>query len=372
LNPQFWAEDGTIFFIQQYNYGISAIFQQYAGYFHFAPRIIALLADWFFPYSVIPWVYNYSSLFVTLLVISSIFSPRLIIKNKTLLALSIVTIPHFTNEVFLNITNLQWILSLFLVVVLLKELPQSFLDLLSDLSMLLISGFTGPFIIFLTPFFIFKFFRNREFYSFIILSLVLIISCVQLYSIIVNPTVDMILEKDRVAFDANNYIDLFAYRVFGNLFFGIRIGYKINSYFLFMLFLFFIAFIFHSSCHKKVKLYTVYFMIFALLILIATFYKFKSNPTILIPAGNATRYFYIPNLMITWSLIINIEQNFFKSTLISLLLIIILLSSLSSEFHSKPLVNYNWKSYSQKIGKEDNLEIPINPSSWRIMVKKNR
>ena len=105
INPQFWAEDGTLFFLEQYKYGVSAFFRDYAGYLHLVPRVIALFAERFFPYSLIPTVYNYSSLLITLLVVLSVFSARFKLNNKSLAALAIVLVPHYKNEIFLNITN---------------------------------------------------------------------------------------------------------------------------------------------------------------------------------------------------------------------------------------------------------------------------
>ena len=122
-NPQFWNEDGVIFFLQQYNDGASALLQEYAGYLHLVPRLIALVADILIPYASIPAFYNYASLLITLIVVMSIFSPRFPMKNKILIALSISLIPHYANEVFLNVTNLQWILSIMIIIMLFKEEP---------------------------------------------------------------------------------------------------------------------------------------------------------------------------------------------------------------------------------------------------------
>jgi hypothetical protein len=44
-NPGFYAEDGQIFFSQQLQNGASSLFQPYNGYFHLAPRLIALFAS---------------------------------------------------------------------------------------------------------------------------------------------------------------------------------------------------------------------------------------------------------------------------------------------------------------------------------------
>ena len=56
LNPQFWAEDGTVFFLDQHHDGVSSIFKPYAGYFNLVSRIVAFLADLVFPVIAAPYV----------------------------------------------------------------------------------------------------------------------------------------------------------------------------------------------------------------------------------------------------------------------------------------------------------------------------
>src|SRR3954469_13020568 len=44
LNPQFWAEDGPVFFAQARIHGIAALVEPYAGYFHTVLRLVAWIA----------------------------------------------------------------------------------------------------------------------------------------------------------------------------------------------------------------------------------------------------------------------------------------------------------------------------------------
>jgi hypothetical protein len=41
VNPQFWAEDGAIFFQGAHELGWSSILRPYAGYHHFLQRLLA-------------------------------------------------------------------------------------------------------------------------------------------------------------------------------------------------------------------------------------------------------------------------------------------------------------------------------------------
>jgi hypothetical protein len=365
INPQFWAEDGAIFFLQQYENGPSALFQEYAGYLNLVPRLIALIADLFFPYSAIPAFYNYSSLLLTLCVLLSIFSPRFKVKHKPLIALTIVLIPHYTNEVFLTITNLQWILALMLIVVLLKEKPDHrygniIVQYAFDLATIIICGLTGPFLIFLAPFYVWKWVTDKNRYNSVILIAVVAVSSIQLGFIASAST-----PPQDTVINLKAYSAVIGHRLFGNLFLGYIIGSQISHYVL--------SFLYLVTLILIVRLAKERFIFFCisihLVLLLATFYKFKADPEILFPPANGPRYFYLPYIMLAWSLIALLgQQGKWKNTLLTIALTFILISSLTSRFHSAPFIDYKWRLYSKSIGKEDAV-IPINPKGWQIHIR---
>ena len=221
INPQFWAEDGTIFFAQQYEYGAASIFTPYAGYLHIVPRLIALFADLFFSYANIPAVYNYTCLLITIIVIAHCFSPRLPLPFKPLLALSIVIVPQVLNEVFLNVTNLQWILCLLLVLTLLKDAPNKkygnyTLQVISDFIIIIFAGLTGPFLIIIFPFLVWKLLHTKKIYGYTLLVTAFCMLLIQLSFIV--PSTEILQEGNM--FNLDVYISIFGRRMFSGLFFG--------------------------------------------------------------------------------------------------------------------------------------------------------
>lgn len=363
INPQFWAEDGTVFFLGQYEFGVSALFKDYAGYLHLVPRVIALFADSFFPYSLIPTVYNYSSLLVTLFVVLSIFSPRFELNNKPLAALAIVLIPHYGNEIFLNITNLQWILSILLIVVLLKRNPASkygslTLQYLLDISIIIICGLTGPFIVFLLPLFGYKYFQVKKKYNLLIAVIVSIITLIQLSFITSNAA-----SSPKINFSLETYSQIIGHKFWGSFLLGHKIAYNQNHYVLSCMYLVVIFLLFWLAYRQK-NIYIFFFLSINFIFILATFYKFISNPEILTIPSNGPRYFYIPYLMLTWSLIA--WQGKYAQWK-NIFLLLILISSFKNEFRSQAFIDYNWQSYSDRIDQE-NLAIPINPEGWSIDV----
>ncbi|PJZ35901.1 hypothetical protein CH354_16205 [Leptospira levettii] len=116
LNAQLWAEDGVLFLHDEWHVGFpDTIFILYAGYVHFVPRLVAFISN-FFPFEVIPFIFNFSAIFLSAISVSifSLTNFRYILKSDILRTLVVVLIclmpigPESIN----NITNVHFYLSL--------------------------------------------------------------------------------------------------------------------------------------------------------------------------------------------------------------------------------------------------------------------
>jgi hypothetical protein len=372
-NPQLWAEDGVVFFAQQYENGAASIFTPYAGYLHIAPRLIATFADSFFSYANIPMVYNYTSLFITIVVIIHCFSPRLQLPFKPLLALSIVLVPQALNEVFLNITNLQWILCILLILVLLKDPPNSnygnyTLQVCTDFSIILFAGLTGPFLIIMFPFFAWKYFSIKKTYGYLILMVAFCITLIQLFHIMSSTA----LVQEGSMLNVDIFISVFGRKMFGGLFFGKSLIYS-NTLFICMSSITFFAILLFLS-HKKSPanryITKIVFMILSIsaVILGTVILKCSSDTPIFI----GSRYFYVPYVMIAWSLILCLNQHgTWKNIFVISSLLLIPISTVSIGLQTK-MIDYNWKYHSSLIGTMDSINIPINPHWFITLHDKNK
>jgi hypothetical protein len=75
LRPQFWAEDGTIFFLEQLQLGFwSALGNLYAGFPFLAQRLVAALGS-LAPTAFVPLVYNVSAITITALTMATFSLP---------------------------------------------------------------------------------------------------------------------------------------------------------------------------------------------------------------------------------------------------------------------------------------------------------
>ena len=159
-NPQFWAEDGTIFFMEAQAHGIKSIILPYAGYLHLTPRLVALFAD-FFPIIFAPAIYFYMSILILIIVAWNFLSTYDGQGFKFLLVGSMVVVP-INGEVFNSLTNLQWLLAPFLILLCIFDSKVNNKEkTITYISLALIS-LSGPFCIFFTPFILLFYKLNKR------------------------------------------------------------------------------------------------------------------------------------------------------------------------------------------------------------------
>ena len=128
FNPQFWAEDGYVFFKDQLLLGLShSLLLEYAGYLHFVPRMVAAFASWF-PVARAPFLYNLAATAIEALALSLFALPayRYVMRPDYLrVAVCIVAACVFSApEVISNLTDAQWFLALGALVLLFYPVPE--------------------------------------------------------------------------------------------------------------------------------------------------------------------------------------------------------------------------------------------------------
>jgi hypothetical protein len=145
LKPQFWAEDGNIFYAQQFGRAWPLLFVPYAGYLHFIPRLIAWLASGVEPARV-PLVYNLSAIVIQALCIAYAVT-RVAPWFGGLVALLAFFLTPTVGDIFGTITNIQWIAQFALIFGLLGsglDRPYRLADGLAA-ALILVASLTGPF-----------------------------------------------------------------------------------------------------------------------------------------------------------------------------------------------------------------------------------
>ena len=161
LNPQLWAEDGSVFLVEQERFGAAAILQPYMGYLHLLPRLTAWSAAQGLDPAWWPAWYNGIAFLVWCGVLARTLSPRLPLPHRPWLALAVIAGPQ-TGEILGTITNAQWVTALLLVQQALLRRPETTVQRAGDLLVVAAAGLTGPFAAALLPLFAWKWWRERD------------------------------------------------------------------------------------------------------------------------------------------------------------------------------------------------------------------
>ncbi|WP_037082966.1 hypothetical protein [Pseudoxanthomonas sp. J35] len=147
-NPQFWAEDATIFFAQQLGSLLPQIFVPYAGYLHATPRLIAWFAS-FFSLEFSPLIYNFMAVLIAAGAMALTCRRLQGYIPVPVVVLSFLLVPT-NGEIFGTITNSQWFLQFWLAACCITpgRAPRGVWGWLRDAALLIVC-ITGPFSILL-------------------------------------------------------------------------------------------------------------------------------------------------------------------------------------------------------------------------------
>jgi hypothetical protein len=104
--PQFWAEDGAIFFQQQLDSSWPLLLTPYAGYLHTAPRLVAWVASGLDPVFV-PLAYNVAAITIDALCIAFVSMRLKPWFSCWPVVLSFFILPT-AGDIFGTLTNVQW------------------------------------------------------------------------------------------------------------------------------------------------------------------------------------------------------------------------------------------------------------------------
>jgi hypothetical protein len=104
--PQFWAEDGAIFFEQQLYRSWPPLLTPYAGYLHTAPRLVAWISSGLDP-AFIPLAYNVAAITIDALCIAFVSMRLKPWFSSWPVVLSFFILPT-AGDIFGSLTNVQW------------------------------------------------------------------------------------------------------------------------------------------------------------------------------------------------------------------------------------------------------------------------
>jgi hypothetical protein len=368
VNPQLWAEDGNIFLMQFEELGMKSLITPYAGYLVLIPRLIVsvfgLLAV---NYLYIPLCYSLVTLFITYLICLYCYNcaSQLGIRNKLLYATIFMFLP-IGADLFMNITNLLWITSLYLVNFLLVGYKRE--NMYSNSVFILLVGLTGPFSLILSPLAVFVLLVERKKMSlkgilpFIFL---LLTAAIQLICLKNTGTLDRATSEPEtyhlLKLVTNNMSDLLLLNspLFASLFPHTKFIISCCAGGLVVLFVL-------LKIRKILSFKSLVLIGAATLFMgsfIVAFWPIESKLT----AFGCSRYYYVPYTCIAWMAIIYFDKklNFLHLGLYTIFFL----------FHDKyqrhELPDKIWKAQILEFHEGKREEIEINPG-WKIKLKRKQ
>jgi hypothetical protein len=396
LNPQFWAEDGTVFYAQAYNSGsLNSLFSPYAGYLHAVPRLTAALSM-LFPLKLAPLIFNLVAIIIQILPVLFLISSRFstLIPNinyRICLSFLYLALPG-CYEVNANITNTQWRVALLMFMAMIAHSFQVLVNLF-DLIIILIGGLTGPFSILIMPVIVFLIFfkkiKNQKISNLFYFKFVLLI-CTSLTQFIVlnsNQVGQARLSKvgsNFLSFDgAKKILQILTNQVFSISLFGTNI----TNYFINILpdFLYIILYIIILISGIIMLLYFLVksplelraFLIFAAAIPFSAIALMFHNITVFEHVGVGGRYWF--NLVLAFSLgTIWLCYKIYKTKnrigkIVAMTIVVTMSIGIITDWQHPPFIDLKFAKYADRfmelpVGQE--MIIPTNPEPWSMKLIK--
>jgi hypothetical protein len=347
--PQFWAEDGAIFFQQNYLDGLPAILTPYYGYLHLAPRLIAWLET---PFGAVaaPGLYFVGTVAISMWAAFTTATAN--IRHAWALGATMLLVPH-TGEVFGTLTNVQWLLAPVMALALATPAPNTKWVRINQFVFVCVAVLTGPFSVFASPLAMWRLYRDRSFYARWLSIIVLLGAAIQAVvaamsfklgaGLAVNPLTLAMLIGDRWLGEMAH-----GFPQTKTMWQGLALAVVLAAAL--------------SSLFVKDKRETFALLIlFALISLAATWLRFLGSPFwqhFEFPGGY-DRYFYIPRLIVIWSLVLLILDFRLRATLAAAAAILIIISC--KFWYKFSLPDMPWKDAAQRIDRGEAVKIAINP-----------
>lgn len=359
LHPQFWAEDGALFFIEAERYGgWSQLFRPYEGYLHFLPRFIAALATPL-PLTVIPGFYAWSALALTGVIAWVLQTPRLTVPGGAFAALALTTVPH-TGEIYLNICNLQWITALGLFALTLSSDPTERTTRLGELLFIFSAGLTGPFILLALPLFAWRVFYQRSTWSKTLLLAAIACAAAHVPSLLVHNS-----EYFPQSWAPLHHAAIIGRRVIATLFLG-----QISLSETLCIILCLGGFLGLFACLSRLRTNLpggLCLLGAAVLILAASAYKVRPDLWTMSELVNGDRYFFIPKIILIWLLAALATSTAPRVRPALICLILIPLCANASRFIYPPAPDQNWIAACKVIARGQPVWVPILPAGTNIL-----
>lgn len=378
FRPQFWAEDGHVWFADAYNLGWwPALFRAQDGYYQTLPRLAAALAL-LVPLALAPLVLNLVAIGVQALPGSLLLASRSSawgnLRFRALLAGIYVALPN-CREMGAVVTSSQWIMTLCAFLVLAASTPKGNGGKLFEISLLLLCGLTGPFCIFLLPIAVFLAWKRRDQWARIRAGTLAALCLVQAWALlVVDPSV-------RPHFALGASPGLFTRILAGHVYLAALLGHNTfaaqSAPFIFFLFVALAGTAIVAICFAKSTVEMRLFLVLSAMLFAASLL----TPSVYPPPGvsvwkmmagvSAIRYWFFPTLAFAWSLLWCLHSRPVPVKAVSACLLLLMCYGIVRDWEHPPYRNLHFADQVKRFEAAPAgtaVVFPVNPKGWTMQL----
>jgi hypothetical protein len=369
-NPQLWAEDYLIYFLQFENLGIKSMIVPYGGYLHFVPRLVALFFGTLrVNYLYIPVCYSVSEFFITLFIALNIWKTvsYLNIKHKIVYATAFLFLP-VASDIFMNLTNINWITSLYLINFLfIRYTDYTDKNKYLNLIAIFIISLSGPFSTFLSPVIVLVIISERKklsFQKFIPLGLILMGGIIQfIYIAFIDPNFYRGQPGPPEHF---HLLRLITSNMSEMLFLKGHFTHWLSPFKMTLISIFmFVVFLYNFIVHYfKITDKRRYILLLYAIIMFGAYIKtYWPNESKVLALDNA-RYYFVPFICIMWLMILSFDKQIKPVHIVLYLLFFV-----GQHDHiTMRLPDKHWKEQILEYYQGKRQDIEINPEGWHYVM----
>src|SRR5579863_43134 len=382
LHPQFYAEDGHVWFADAYNLGWwHALFRAQDGYFQTFPRLGAALAL-LFPLALAPLVLNLIAIAVQALPVTILLSERSAawgsLRFRAAMAAVYLALPN-CREMGAIITSSQWVLALCVFLLLVAAPPEGNAGRAADIVLFALCGLTGPFCFLLVPIALYAAWRRRGRWGWIHTGILGAGCALQAWGLLViNPA-------GRAASPLGASVALFLRIVAGQVYLGTLLGGNGLAaragagMFVFLLCVAIGGTAIAAVCFAKATIEWRLLFVFSCLLLAASL----ASPAAYPPAGmtrwellanvGGIRYWFFPTLAFAWCLLWCVRRRTGAAAAVSVLLLCAMSFGIVRDWHHPALKDLHYREFAQSFSSAPAgtaVVVPENPQGWTIRLVK--
>jgi len=380
LHPQFWAEDGKVWYAQAYQGGwLHSLTQPLGGYLNTLQRLGAGAAL-FVPFRWAPLVMALEGLFFQALPVPVLLSSRCRkwapFSFRLIFVAVYIGIPD-AREVHILCTNCHWHLALVEVLLAFAAVPRSLFGRIFDVVTFALATVCGPFAVLLMPFLFIFWWIRRQRWSLILFSILLAGSVFQL-------ALMRHYQSARYYRFLGATVARFIRIVGGNTFLGALRGstpYGIKEPLWVCTISFLVGIAVIAYCSRRVPVEVRLFFLYCFSILVASLRSplvpgFTPLPLWqMILQYSGIRYWYFPSLIFLWALLwcaFYARSRVFRAG--GILLTLMLCQGIVRDWRIAPLVDLNFPAYAAQFDAAPSgtyMKIPLNPPpAWFMEITK--